>query len=82
MIPDRLGYFLDDFGNFENLVKNWTRRPTNYYRNASQIQENMGTSWTNIIVVNLGLKKLKFSKMYVLGTRFSRFVCEKLSTYF
>ena len=33
MIPDRLGYFLDDFGNFENLVKIWTRRPLNYYQN-------------------------------------------------
>ena len=27
-------YFLDDFGNFGNLVKIWTRRHPNYYQNA------------------------------------------------
>ena len=27
-----LQYFLDDFWNFVNLVKIWTRRPTNYYQ--------------------------------------------------
>ena len=33
--PDLLQYFLDDFGNFENYVKIWTRRPPHYYQNAS-----------------------------------------------
>ena len=38
------------------------------------IQEHMETSWTNIIVVNLGLTKiLNFSKMYVLGIMSLRF---------
>ena len=36
MIPDRFRYFLDDFWNSEHLVKIWTRRPPNYYQNASQ----------------------------------------------
>ena len=30
--PDLFQYFLDDFGNFENFVKMWARRPLNYYR--------------------------------------------------
>ena len=28
-------YFLDASGNFENLVKIWTRSPPNYHQNAS-----------------------------------------------
>ena len=35
MIPDRLGYFLDDFRNFENVHKIWTRRPPSYHQNSS-----------------------------------------------
>ena len=31
--------FLNDFGNFEHLVKIWTRRPPNFYQNVSKIQE-------------------------------------------
>ena len=34
--PVILQYFFDDFGNFENLVKIWTRRPPNYYQNSSK----------------------------------------------
>ena len=34
-----------------------------------KIQGNMESSWTNIVYVNMGLKKSKlFKKMYVLGT--------------
>ena len=32
MIPDRFQYFLDDFWNFENVVKIWTRKPPNNYQ--------------------------------------------------
>ena len=42
MIPDRFQYLLDDFWNFENLVKTWTHRPPNYYKNAAQ---NTRTIW-------------------------------------
>ena len=34
--PDLLQYFLDDFWNFEHVVKIWTRIPPNYYQNASK----------------------------------------------
>ena len=34
--PDILQYFLDDVGNFENLVKIWTRRPPNYHQHTSK----------------------------------------------
>ena len=36
MIPDRLGYFLNDFWNSENLVKIWTLGVRIYYQNTSQ----------------------------------------------
>ena len=42
MIPDRFQYFLDDFCNFENLVKIWTRRPPNYHKNILKIQDKYG----------------------------------------
>ena len=41
MIPDRLQVFLNDFGNFENLVKIWTRGPPNYYQTASKNTRNI-----------------------------------------
>ena len=31
-----MGYFLDDSGNFENLVKIWPPTPPNYHQNASK----------------------------------------------
>ena len=37
--PDLFQYFFDDFGNFDNLGKIWTRRPPDYYQNCSKIQE-------------------------------------------
>ena len=33
MIPDRLQY-LNEFWNFENFAKIWTRRPPNYHQNT------------------------------------------------
>ena len=55
-----MGYFLDDSGNFENFVKIWTRRPPNYYQNASKnTRKIMESSWKNIIYVNLGLTKFR-----------------------
>ena len=61
MIPDRLGYFLDDFGNFEKLVKIWAHGPANYYQNTlKNTREIMGTSWKHIIFVNLGTTSYDF----------------------
>ena len=57
MIPDRLQFFLNDFWNFEKLVKICARGPPNYYQNAFNNARNMGTSWKHIIFVNLGLNK-------------------------
>ena len=76
MIPDRLGYFLDDFGNFENLVKIWTRRPPNYYQNASKITRTiMESSWT-ILFMSIWdtTKSNENGEMYILGTGFVRCV--------
>ena len=53
-------YFLDDFGNFENLVKIWTRRPPNYYQNASTNTKKCGDILEHIIFVNLGTNKFVF----------------------
>ena len=91
MIPDRLGYFLNDFWNFEILVKIWTRGAPNYYQHASQIQENMESPWENIIFVNMGLTKFRnisksvCPRYQVFSIRFSispGFSCDLLSTYF
>ena len=59
-----MGYFSDDSGNFENLVKIWTRRPPNYHQNASRnTRKIMESSWQNIMFVNMGHQKFrKFSK--------------------
>ena len=55
-----MGYFLDDSGNFENFVKIWTRRPPNYYQNASKnTRKIMESSWKSIIYVNLGHQKFR-----------------------
>ena len=55
-----MGYFLDDSGNFENLVKIWTRRPPNYHQNASKnTRKIMESSWKHIIYVNMGHHKFR-----------------------
>ena len=82
LIPDRLGYFLDDFGNFENLVKIWTCGPPNYYQNALKNTRNYGIILETIIFVNMGLQDFElFRKLNVLGTMFFD-VCETLNTCF
>ena len=44
-------YFLNDLGNLDNLVKNWTRGPPSYYQNASNAtRKSMESSWENIIL--------------------------------
>ena len=68
--PDLFQYFLDDLGNFENLVKMWTRRPPNYYQNCSKIQETLWNHPGKISFMSIWDPK-KFEnvrKMYVLGT--------------
>ena len=68
MIPDRLGYFLDDFGNFENLVNILTRSPPNYYQRAlKNTRKHMGTSWEILFMSIWDSKIEKFENMYVLG---------------
>ena len=60
MIPDRFQDFLDDFGNFENLVKTWTHRPPNYYQNAStNTRKIIESFWKHISFVNLGFKTIR-----------------------
>ena len=55
-----MGYFLDDFGNFENFVKIWTRRPPDYHQNASKNTRNiMDSSLKNNIFVNMGHQKIR-----------------------
>ena len=39
-------YFLDDFWNFQNFVKIWTRWPPNYYQNAlNESRQNWNDLW-------------------------------------
>ena len=60
-------YFLDDSGNFDNLVKILTRIPPKYYQNSSKNTRTfMESSWKHVIFVNLGLKHSKmFEGLYV-----------------
>ena len=45
-----MGYFLDDSGNFENLVKIWPPTPPNYHQNTSKhTRKIMESSLKNII---------------------------------
>ena len=81
-------YFLDDFRNFENLVKIWTPETSQQLPTCfKKYKKNMESSWKHILYVNLGLKKIEdFRKLYVLCTirvvwGFS-ILCEDLSTYF
>ena len=52
MILDRLQYLLDDFWNFENLVKSGPVDLLAITEMLHKIQEHMGTSWANMIFVN------------------------------
>ena len=76
MIPDRFQYFLDDSGNFENLVKIWSRNPPNYYQNASNnTRKIMESSWKNIILSIWDTNIFEnFQNLYVLGTMCFDFV--------
>ena len=49
MIPDRLGYFLDDFGNFENLVKSWTVDILTITKIRQKLQETLWEHPGNIL---------------------------------
>ena len=64
-------YFLNAFGNFENLVKIWTRRPPNYYQNASKnARQNMDSSWEILLLSIWDIKHFENCRdRYVLGTR-------------
>ena len=70
-------YFLTDFGNFENLVKLWTRELPNYYQNASnatrKIWKHPGTYYLCESGTHQNRKK---RKLCVLG------IFEKLSRSF
>ena len=70
MIPDRLGYILNDFGNFQNLIKIWTRRPPNYYQNASTIQDNLGNILETYYLCQYGIQQnpKTIKKLCVLST--------------
>ena len=51
--PDLLQYFLDDFGNFENFVKIWTRGPPNYYEYASKNARRIRNHPGNILCLSI-----------------------------
>ena len=62
MIPDRLQYFLDDFWNFEKVVKIWTRRLTNYYKMIFKNARNVESSLEILIFVSENMKISNFRK--------------------
>ena len=73
MLPDRLQYFFNDFWNFENFVKNWTRSAPNYYQNATKDTRKIWEHPGNILFVSIcGWFFDFFRKMYVLGTMFPK----------
>ena len=49
MIPDGFQYFFDDFWNFQNFVKIWTRNPPNYcqftLKNTRKILDHPWKTW-------------------------------------
>ena len=64
-VPGPVQYFLDDFGNFESLVKIWTRRSPNYYQHPlTKTRKFMESSLKLIIFIseNLELDFLKCLK--------------------
>ena len=82
-------YFLNEFGNFDNFVKIWTRRPPNYYQNALTNTRKYGIIQGKYYLCQYGTHFFEnVRRMYVLGTMFTfcfslRFsFCENVSTYF
>ena len=77
-IPDRFHYFLDDFWNFQNFVKIWTRNPPNYcqftLKNTRKIWEHPWKIWIWEIWESENLK-ISGSPVY----RTSRFFSNELS---
>ena len=59
MIIDRFQYFLDDFWNFEDLVKSGPVDLLNITKMLQKIKETDGNVVEHIIFMNLGHKKLK-----------------------
>ena len=55
--------FLDYFGNFDNLVKTWTRSPPNSHRNGStNTRKSMASVLKHIIFISGNLKIRTFSE--------------------
>ena len=74
-VPGPFAIFLDNSGNFENLVKIWTRGPPNYYQNASNNTRKYGIILEKYYCCQSGTSKNEnFRNLYVLGTSFSDFV--------
>ena len=42
-------YFFDDFGNFQNFVKIWTRRPKYYQKGVNEYKKEYGSILKNMI---------------------------------
>ena len=80
MIPDRFQYVLDNFWNFENLVKFWTRRPPNYYQKCfnEKIWEYAGKRLSLEIWESTNV----LSKKYVLGTKLRKQICPRYTKLF
>ena len=86
--PDLLQYFLDGFGNFENVVKIWTRGPPIYYPNVSKNTRKLWNHPGKILFVSIwdspffeNFRKL-VCPMYNVFVFVLRFVGDKVSTYF
>ena len=56
MMTDRFQYVLDDFGNFENLVKIWTVDLPNITKIFQRIQDTYEFIIKNIIFISENLK--------------------------
>ena len=66
-VPAHIPILLDDLGNFENLVKIWTRRPPNYYQHASTNARKYGIVLRKYYVCQCGTHWVfeTFRNMYV-----------------
>ena len=50
MIPDRLQYFLEHFGNDQKCDQIWTLGPRIYHQNISKNKEHMGASLNELML--------------------------------